>query len=56
MELLSNKRFLSWDFDVFALEAATGGHSLWFAAMAVFSHYNFVGVSAPSNACMDMCN
>ncbi|CAM9949111.1 unnamed protein product, partial [Choristocarpus tenellus] len=41
--LMSEKSFLSWEFDVFELEEMSNGHSLWFAAMAVFSHYNIIG-------------
>jgi hypothetical protein len=44
-ELMKDKRFLSWNFNVFELETKSNGHSLWFAAMTVFSHYNFGGVS-----------
>ncbi|CAM9907449.1 unnamed protein product, partial [Phaeothamnion confervicola] len=42
-ELLRTRRFLRWEFNVFELETLSQGHSLWFAAMAVCYHYNFVG-------------
>eukprot|EP00953_Heterococcus_sp_UTEX-ZZ885_P016449 9249-Heterococcus_DN1.PRE.1 len=40
---MKDKRFLSWNFNVFELETKSNGHSLWFAAMTVFAHYNFGG-------------
>jgi hypothetical protein len=38
--LLQNGAFLQWDFDVFDLDAASDGHSLWFASMSVVLHFN----------------
>ncbi|CBJ27187.1 conserved unknown protein [Ectocarpus siliculosus] len=41
--LLADGQFLKWEFNVFALEERSQGHSLWFAAMSAFSHYNLIG-------------
>eukprot|EP00903_Cladosiphon_okamuranus_P009663 g9194.t1 len=41
--LLADGGFLQWDFNVFTLEERSQGHSLWFAAMLAFSHYNIIG-------------
>ncbi|CAM9137263.1 unnamed protein product [Ectocarpus sp. 6 AP-2014] len=41
--LLADGQFLKWDFNVFTLEERSQGHSLWFAAMSAFSHYNLIG-------------
>ncbi|CAN0192613.1 unnamed protein product, partial [Hapterophycus canaliculatus] len=41
--LLREGGFLKWDFNVFSLEERSQGHSLWFAAMSAFSHYNLIG-------------
>lgn len=40
---MQDLRFLSWDFNLFELEELSEGHSLWFAVMSVFSHFNFIG-------------
>ncbi|CAM9258094.1 unnamed protein product, partial [Chrysoparadoxa australica] len=41
--MLKEGNFLLWEFDVFALDKATKGHSLWYAGMIVCMHYNFFG-------------
>ncbi len=43
-DLLANNAFLSWDFNIFALDEASNKHSLWYGAMSVLLHFNLPGM------------
>ncbi len=42
--LLANNEFLSWDFDIFALDEVSNRHSLWYSVMPVLLHFNLPGI------------
>ncbi len=43
-DLLANNAFLSWDFNIFALDEVSNKHSFWYAVMSVLLHFNLPGM------------
>ncbi len=43
--LLANNEFLSWDFNIFALDEVSNRHSFWYSVISVLLHFNLPGIS-----------